>query len=168
MYTKIKQGPLTQRESTSQRNQLGNTKANPDSSHLKNNTASEPCIASKKNLSPIHSMANSSLKEKYKHKSKGLEVNKHVSNFTTVQSSIDQTLSKPLTMNFDELFSQNTWHFSQISDRQLSVNVAETDSHQSMKRKRSGMEGHVQSIPPSAEGRQGNKVLLSDSPASPG
>ena len=168
MYTKIKQGPLTQRESTSQRNQLGNTKANPDSSHLKNNTASEPCIASKKNLSPIHSMANSSLEEKYKHKSKGLEVNKHVSNLTTVQTSIDQTLSKPLTMNFDELFSQNTWHFSQISDRQLSVNVAETDSHQSMKRKRSGMEGHVQSIPPSAEGRQGNKVLLSDSPASPG
>ena len=161
MYTRIKQGPLTRRESTSQRNQLGNTKVNPDSSQLKNSTASEPCIASKKNLSPINSMANSSLKEKYKHKGKGLEVN-------TVQSNIDQTLSKPLTMNFDELFSQNTWHFSQISDRQLSVNEAETDSHQSMKRKRSEMEGHVQSIPPSAEGRQGNKVLLSDSPASPG
>lgn len=161
MYTRIKQGPLTRRESTSQRNQLGITKVNPDSSQLKNSTASEPCIASKKNLSPIHSMANSSLKEKYKHKGKGLEVN-------TVQSNIDQTLSKPLTMNFDELFSQNTWHFSQISDRQLSVNEAETDFHQSMKRKRSEMEGHVQSIPPSAEGRQGNKVLLSDSPASPG
>ena len=161
MYTRIKQGPLTRRESTSQRNQLGNTKVNPDSSQLKNSTASEPCIASKKNLSPINSMANSSLKEKYKHKGKGLEVN-------TGQSNIDQTLSKPLTMNFDELFSQNTWHFSQISDRQLSVNEAETDFHQSMKRKRSEMEGHVQSIPPSAEGRQGNKVLLSDSPASPG
>ena len=161
MYTRIKQGPLTRRESTSQRNQLGNTKVNPDSSQLKNSTASEPCIASKKNLSPINSMANSSLKENYKHKGKGFEVN-------TVQSNIDQTLSKPLTMNFDELFSQNTWHFSQISDRQLSVNEAETDSHQSMKRKRSEMEGHVQSIPPSAEGRQGNKVLLSDSPASPG
>ena len=161
MYTRIKQGPLTRRESTSQRNQLGNTKANPDSSQLKNSTASEPCIASKKNLSPTNSMANSSLKEKYKHKGKGLEVN-------TGQSNIDQTLSKPLTMNFDELFSQNTWHFSQISDRQLSVNEAETDFHQSMKRKRSEMEGHVQSIPPSAEGRQGNKVLLSDSPASPG
>lgn len=161
MYTRIKQGPLTRGESTSQRNQLGNTKVNPDSSQLKNSTASEPCIASKKNLSPINSMANSSLKENYKHKGKGFEVN-------TVQSNIDQTLSKPLTMNFDELFSQNTWHFSQISDRQLSVNEAETDSHQSMKRKRSEMEGHVQSIPPSAEGRQGNKVLLSDSPASPG
>ena len=161
MYTRIKQGPLTRRESTSQRNQLGITKVNPDSSQLKNSTASEPCIASKKNLSPINSMANSSLKEKYKHKGKGLEVN-------TGQSNIDQTLSKPLTMNFDELFSQNTWHFSQISDRQLSVNEAETDFHQSMKRKRSEMEGHVQSIPPSAEGRQGNKVLLSDSPASPG
>ena len=161
MYTRIKQGPLTRRESTSQRNQLGITKVNPDSSQLKNSTASEPCIASKKNLSPIHSMANSSLKEKYKHKGKGLEVN-------TGQSNIDQTLSKPLTLNFDELFSQNTWHFSQISDRQLSVNEAETDFHQSMKRKRSEMEGHVQSIPPSAEGRQGNKVLLSDSPASPG
>ena len=161
MYTRIKQGPLTWRESTSQRNQLGITKVNPDSSQLKNSTASEPCIASKKNLSPIHSMANSSLKEKYKHKGKGLEVN-------TGQSNIDQTLSKPLTMNFDELFSQNTWHFSQTSDRQLSVNEAETDFHQSMKRKRSEMEGHVQSIPPSAEGRQGNKVLLSDSPASPG
>ena len=161
MYTRIKQGPLTQRESTSQGNQLGNTKVNPDSSQLKNSTASEPCIASKKNLSPINSVANSSLKEKYKHKGKGLEVN-------TGQSNIDQTLSKPLTMNFDELFSQNTWHFSQISDRQLSVNEAETDSHQSMKRKRSEMEGHVQSIPSSAEGRQGNKVLLSDSPASPG
>ena len=157
MYTRIKQGPLTRRESTSQRNQLGITKVNPDSSQLKNSTASEPCIA----LSPINSMANSSLKEKYKHKGKGLEVN-------TGQSNIDQTLSKPLTMNFDELFSQNTWHFSQISDRQLSVNEAETDFHQSMKRKRSEMEGHVQSIPPSAEGRQGNKVLLSDSPASPG
>ena len=161
MYTRIKQGPLTQRESTSQCNQLGNTKVNPDSSQLKNSTASEPCIASKKNLSPTNSMANSSLKEKYKHKGKGLEVN-------TGQSNIDQTLSKPLTMNFDELFSQNTWHFSQISDRQLSVNEAETDFHQSMKRKRSEMEGHVQSIPPSAEGRQGNKVLLSVSPASPG
>lgn len=161
IYTRIKQGPLTRKESTSQRNQLGNTNVNPDSSQLKNSTASEPCIASKKNLSPINSMANSSLKEKYKHKGKGLEVN-------TVQSNIDQTLSKPLTMNFDELFSQNTWHFSQISDRQLSVNEAETDSHQSMKRKRSEMEDHVQSIPPSAEGRQGNKVLLSDSPASPG
>ena len=161
MYTRIKQGPLTRRESTSQRNQLGNTKVNPDSSQLKNSTASEPCIASKKNLSPINSMANSSRKEKYKHKGKGLEVN-------SGQSNIDQTLSKPLTMNFDELFSQNTWHFSQISDRQLSVNEAETDFHQSMKRKRSEMEGHVQSIPPSAEGRQGNKVLLSDSPASPG
>ena len=161
MYTRIKQGPLTRRESTSQRNQLGNTKVNPDSSQLKNSTASEPCIASKKNLSPINSMANSSLKEKYKHKGKCLEVN-------SLRSNIDQTLSKPLTMNFDELFSQNTWHFSQISDRQLSVNEAETDSHQSMKRKRSEMEGHVQSIPPSAEGRQGNKVLLSDSPASPG
>ena len=161
MYTRIKQGPLTQRESTSQGNQLGNTKVNPDSSQLKNSTASEPCIASKKNLSPINSMANSSLKEKYKHKGKGLEVN-------TGQSNIDQTLSKPLTLTFDELFSQNTWHFSQMSDRQLSVNEAETDFHQSMKRKRSEMEGHVQSIPPSAEGRQGNKVLLSDSPASPG
>ena len=161
MYTRIKQGPLTWRESTSQRNQLGNTKVNPDSSHLKNSTASEPCIASKKNLSPINSMANSSLKEKYKHKGKGLEVN-------TGQRNIDQTLSKPLTLTFDELFSQNTWHFSQISDRKLSVNEAETDSHQSMKRKRSEMEGHVQSIPSSAEGRQGNKVLLSDSPASPG
>ena len=161
MYTRIKQGPLTRRESTSQRNQLGITKVNPDSSQLKNSTASEPCIASQKNLSPVNSMANSSLKEKYKHKGKGLEVN-------TGQSNIDQTLSKPLTMNFDELFSQNTWHFSQISDRQLSVNEAETDFHQSMKRKRSEMEGHVQSIPPSAEGRQGNKVLLSDSPASPG
>ena len=161
MYTRIKQGPLTWRESTSQRNQLGNTKVNPDSSHLKNSTASEPCIALKKNLSPINSMANSSLKEKYKHKGKGLEVN-------TGQRNIDQTLSKPLTLTFDELFSQNTWHFSQISDRQLSVNEAETDFHQSMKRKRSEMEGHVQSIPPSAEGRQGNKVLLSDSPASPG
>ena len=161
MYTRIKQGPLTRRESTSQRNQLGNTKVNPDSSQLKNSTASEPCIASKKNLSPINSMANSSLKEKYKHKGKCLEVN-------SLRSNIDQTLSKPLTMNFDELFSQNTWHFSQISDRQLSVNEAETDSHQSMKRKRSEMEDHVQSIPPSAEGRQGNKVLLSDSPASPG
>ena len=161
MYTRIKQGPLTRRESTSQRNQLGITKVNPDSSQLTNSTASEPCIASKKNLSPVKSMANSSLKEKYKHKGKGLEVN-------TGQSNIDQTLSKPLTMNFDELFSQNTWHFSQISDRQLSVNEAETDFHQSMKRKRSEMEGHVQSIPPSAEGRQGNKVLLSDSPASPG
>ena len=161
MYTRIKQGPLTRRESTSQRNQLGITKVNPDSSQLKSSTASEPCIASKKNLSPINSMANSSLKEKYKHKGKGLEVN-------TGQSNIDQTLSKPLTLNFDELFSQNTWHFSQISDRQLSVNEAETDFHQSMKRKRSEMEGHVQSIPPSAEGRQGNKVLLSDSPASPG
>lgn len=161
MYTRIKQGPLTRGESTSQRNQLGNTKVNPDSSQLKNSTASEPCIASKKNLSPINSMANSSLKVNYKHKGKGFEVN-------TVQSNIDQTLSKPLTMNFDELFSQNTWHFSQISDRQLSVNEAETDSHQSMKRKRSEMEGHVQSIPPSAEGRQGNKVLLSNSPASPG
>ena len=168
MYTKIKQGPLTQRESTPQSNQLGNTKANPDSSQLKNSTASEPCIASKKDLSPIHNMANSSLKEKYKHKGKGLENNKHVSTSTTVQSNLDQTLSKPLTMNFDELFSQNTWHFSQISDGQLSVNEAETDSHQSMKRKRSEMEGHVQSIPPSNEGRQGNKVLLSDSPASPG
>ena len=161
MYTRIKQGPLTRRESTSQRNQLGITKVNPDSSQLTNSTASEPCIASKKDLSPTNSMANSSLKEKYKHKGKGLEVN-------TGQSNIDQTLSKPLTMNFDELFSQNTWHFSQISDRQLSVNEAETDFHQSMKRKRSEMEGHVQSIPPSAEGRQGNKVLLSDSPASPG
>ena len=161
MYTRIKQGPLTRRESTSQRNQLGITKVNPDSSQLKNSTASEPCIASKKNLSPINSMANSSLKEKYKHKGKGLEVN-------TGQSNIDQTLSKPLTLTFDELFSQNTWHFCQISDRQLSVNEAETDFHQSMKRKRSEMEGHVQSIPPSAEGRQGNKVLLSDSPASPG
>ena len=161
MYTRIKKGPLTRRESTSQHNQLGITKVNPDSSQLKNSTASEPCIASKKNLSPTNSMANSSLKEKYKHKGKGLEVN-------TGQSNIDQTLSKPLTMNFDELFSQNTWHFSQISDRQLSVNEAETDFHQSMKRKRSEMEGHVQSIPPSAEGRQGNKVLLSDSPASPG
>ena len=161
IYTRIKQGPLTQRESTSQRNQLGNTKVNPDSPQLKNSTASEPCITSKKNLSPINSMANSSLKEKYKHKGKGLEVN-------TGQSNIDQTLSKPLTLNFDELFSQNTWHFSQISDRQLSFNEAETDFHQSMKRKRSEMEGHVQSIPPSAEGRQGNKVLLSDSPASPG
>ena len=157
MYTRIKRGPLTRRESTSQRNQLGITKVNPDSSQLKNSTASEPCIA----LSPINSMANSSLKEKYKHKGKGLEVN-------TGQSNIDQTLSKPLTLTFDELFSQNTWHFSQISDRQLSVNEAETDFHQSMKRKRSEMEGHVQSIPPSAEGRQGNKVLLSDSPASPG
>ena len=161
MYTRIKQGPLTRRESTSQRNQLGNTKVNPDSSQLKNSTASEPCIASKKNLSPINSMANSSLKEKYKHKGKGLEVN-------TGQSNIDQTLSKPLTLTFDELFSQNTWHFSQISDRQLSVNEAETDFHQSVKRKRSEVEDHVQSIPPSAEGRQGNKVLLSDSPASPG
>ena len=161
IYTRIKQGPLTRKESTSQRNQLGNTNVNPDSSQLKNSTASEPCIASKKNLSPINSMANSSLKEKYKHKGKCLEVN-------SLRSNIDQTLSKPLTMNFDELFSQNTWHFSQISDRQLSVNEAETDSHQSMKRKRSEMEGHVQSIPPSAEGRQGNKVLLSDSPASPG
>ena len=161
MYTRIKKGPLTRRESTSQHNQLGITKVNPDSSQLKNSTASEPCIASKKNLSPTNSMANSSLKEKYKHKGKGLEVN-------TGQSNIDQTLSKPLTMNFDELFSQNTWHFSQISDRQLSVNEAETDFHQSMKRKRSEMEGHVQSIPPSAEGRQGNKVLLSVSPASPG
>ena len=161
MYTRIKQGPLTQGESTSQRNQLGNTKVNSDSSQLKNSTASEPCIASKKNLSPINSMANSSLKEKYKHKGKGLEVN-------TGQSNIDQTLSKPLTLTFDELFSQNTWHFSQISDRQLSVNEAETDFHQSVKRKRSEVEDHVQSIPPSAEGRQGNKVLLSDSPASPG
>ena len=161
MYTRIKQGPLTQRESTCQHNQLGNTKVNPDSSQLKNSTASEPCIASKKNLSPTNSMANSSLKEKYKHKGKGLEVN-------TGQSNIDQTLSKPLTLTFDELFSQNTWHFSQMSDRQLSVNEAETDFHQSMKRKRSEMEDHVQSIPPSAEGRQGNKVLLSDSPASPG
>ena len=168
MYTKIKQGPLTQRESTSQGNQHGNTKANPDSSQLKNSTASEPCIASKKDLSPIHNMAHSALKEKLKHKGKSLEVHKHDSNSTTVRSNIDQTLSKPMTMNFDKLFSQNTWHFSQISDGQLSVNEAETDSHQSIKRKRSEMEGHVHSIPPSVEDRQRHKVLLSGSPASPG
>ena len=163
VYTQIKQ-----RESSLCCRKPGNRRSSPESSHLGNIAVGNPCMASNRDMKGKksipeneHKKDNSALKE-----NQGLEGHKETA--VSVQDHVIQTQSNALMMDFDALFSQNTWGFSQISDKELSANLVEIDRHRSVKRKRSEMDDHVRFTCPSAETRQGNKVHLNDSPVSPG
>lgn len=72
-------------------------------------------------------------------------------------------------VDFDALFSQNTWKLSQTPVQQFSAEVFDIDNRQSIKRKRSEKDDSMHKLPGLSDGvRQVNKLLFPDSPVSPG
>ena len=70
------------------------------------------------------------------------------------------------TLDFDTLFSQNTWSFSETLDKECSADLVEIDRRQSVKRKRSQSEDLVHLTCPLDENK--HKAQLQDRPVSPG
>ena len=71
-------------------------------------------------------------------------------------------------VDFDALFCQNTWKHSQRPALEFSADLLEIDRRQSTKRKRTEEDDSVHQTRSSACVRRGNKLLLPDSPVSPG
>ena len=69
-------------------------------------------------------------------------------------------------MDFDTLFSQNTWSFSQALDKEHSADLVKIDKRQSVKRKRSEIEDLVHLKCPPDENK--HEAQLQDKPVSPG
>lgn len=70
------------------------------------------------------------------------------------------------TLDFDTLFSQNTWSFSQALDKECSADLVEIDRRQSVKGKRSEIEDLVHLTCPPDDNK--HTAQLQDKPVSPG
>ena len=72
-------------------------------------------------------------------------------------------------VDFDTLFSQNTWKLSQTPVQELSADAFEIDKRQSIKRKRSEKDDSKHKLPGPSDGViQVRKLSFPDSPVSPG
>ena len=89
-------------------------------------------------------------------------------NFKSLENNKESVISDipRKTLDFDTLFSQNTWSFSQALDKECSADLVEIDRRQSVKRKRSETEGLVHLTCSSDENK--HKAQLKDRPVSPG
>ena len=157
---KHKGDPLNkQRECSLCTEKLENKKSSSDVSSVQNIADNQPCVLSGQDLARQKSVhENESKEENVTVMDKSLkDLEDHE------KSVINRTPIKTTTTDFDVLFSQNTWSFSQSSD------LIEIDRRTSVKRKRSVMdESHVHFICASDETKQANEAQLMDSPVSPG
>ena len=138
---------------------LENKKSSSDVSSVQNTADNQPCVESGQDLA----------KQKSVHENESKEENVTVMDKSLKdledheKGVINRTPIKTTTTDFDVLFSQNTWSFSQSSD------LIEIDRRQSVKRKRSDMDAsHAHFICASDETKQANETHLRDSPVSPG
>ena len=157
-YTRIIPRTAQQEGPTSCGHEMGEATSSSDSLHLANIVVDQPCVKSSKDLTGKRSIHESG--------SKGLEKSSKALLKDHKEAAVNH--KTVVTTDFDALFSQNTWSFSQTSDKELIADLVEIDRRQSVKRKRSEVDSHVNFTCPSDDTRQGNKAQVRDSPVSPG
>ena len=171
-YTKIKAKNVPQGETTPCRNLSGSQKCSSESSHSRR-TVDQPCFMSSQEAEK-ESVAEKSGSEEDTSCKEITSNAKEAAVSSPCKNSVSHTLTSKqnirvnTNVDFDVLFSRNTWNVSQTSTQELSVDLFEIDRRQSVKRKRSDTDDRSHKICPSDGNRQENKVLLRDSPVSPG
>ena len=161
-FTEIKPRDARQRKSTS----CDKLKSTSESSHSKSFADNELSLASNRG-SEKESRSNNKDSASY-------NVAKEVVVVSSVRDNIRNTLHRKQSfetakVDFDALFSQNTWKHSQTPVQEYSAEVFEIDKRQSVKRKRSDKDDSNHNLPGLSVGvRQVRKLSFPDSPVSPG
>lgn len=162
-FTQIKPRDARQRKSTSS----DKPKSSSGSSHSKTFADNELSLAS---------IRGSEKKTQSNKKDSGTSHNV-VTEVVVVSSSRDNVRDtlrgkeslETAKVDFDTLFSQNTWKLSQTPVQEFSAEVFEIDKCQSLKRKRSEKDGSKHKLPGLSDGViQVRKLSFPDSPVSPG
>ncbi|XP_078364065.1 uncharacterized protein LOC144648353 [Oculina patagonica] len=174
-FTQIKPRYACQRESICNDNTPVKRKSLAESSNSTNTVVSQSCLVSNHNLSvkkiPLGNQSNhrnmTYQENVLKNFGKEVAVSSPFKGNVGHSSTRKEMLEKAKA-DFDVLFIQNTWnHKSQTPVQEFTAYLFEIDRRLSTKRKRSQTDDSVQKTHSSVGVRQGNKLLLTDSPVSP-